>query len=170
MGAYSHDVIVLTTVPILSRYIDVTVNGVPLKAFVDSGAQMTIMSESCAERCNILRLVDRRYQGLAVGVGTQKIVGRVHMFELKIGGTTMPVSFHILKDQPMDMLLGLDMLKRHQCCINLRTNRLEIGTIDKSVPFLSEADLPEEAKPRKSLPLPGESGDFFLFVAQVKFS
>ena len=37
--------------------------------------QMTIMSRACAERNNLLRLMDRRWQGTAVGVGSAKILG-----------------------------------------------------------------------------------------------
>ena len=133
-------------------YINCEVNGVPLKAFVDSGAQNTIMTQSCAERAGIMRLIDTRYAGQAVGVGTCKILGKVHMAPLKIGGQHFNCSFTVLENsgggrgQSVEFLFGLDMLKRHQANINLKKNQLEIeggsGTI--SVPFLSEAEIPNK--------------------------
>lgn len=123
---------------VVMLYIDCQVNGHHVKAFVDSGAQMTIMSGSCAERCGIMRLVDTRWAGIAKGVGTQKIIGRVHLgiysikqmhrnllyplllhiYLYQSSNTNrksfLTTAFSILENQPMDMLLGLDLLKRHQ--------------------------------------------------------
>ncbi|XP_063716702.1 protein DDI1 homolog 2-like [Symsagittifera roscoffensis] len=127
-------------------YIDCKVNGVPTKAFVDSGAQMTIMSKACAERCNVMKLLDTRWAGVAKGVGVQKILGRAHMVQIEIAGTYLPTSFSILEDQTMDVLLGLDMLRRHQCCIDLKDNKLKFGALNIATPFLSEGELPDYAK------------------------
>jgi len=137
-------------------YINCKVNGHPVKAFVDSGAQMTIMSKACAERCGIVRLIDQRWQGMAVGVGKQKIIGRVHMGQMEIEGVFLPTSFTILEHQPMDILLGLDMLKRHQCCIDLKKNALIIGTTSTETRFLPEAELPECARLNRKRTLPDD--------------
>ncbi len=116
-----------------------------MKAFVDSGAQTTIMSAHCAERCNVMRLVDTRFvlfvsrlnahiqmiyehcrlfflcrwAGIAKGVGVQRIIGRIHMVQIQIENNFLTTSFSVLEEQPMDMLLGLDMLKRHQVSLKI---------------------------------------------------
>merc|ERR1719189_1594583 len=131
---------------VVMLYINCSVNGHPIKAFVDSGAQATIMSQAAAERCNIMRLVDKRWAGIAKGVGTQKIIGRVHMAQIQIKDDFLTSSFSILEEQPMDMLLGLDMLKRHQCTIDLKDNVLIIGSTGTKTRFLPEAELPACAK------------------------
>lgn len=127
-------------------YIKCKVNGTPIDAFVDSGAQSTIMSKACAERCNITRLIDDRWSGIAQGVGTQKILGRIHLCQVQIENDFLPSSFNVLEQQPMDMLLGLDMLKRHQCVIDLKNNILRIGTTGTETKFLNESELPAHAR------------------------
>lgn len=93
-----------------------------------------------------MRLVDRRWAGIAKGVGTQKIIGRVHIAQIQVENDFLSSSFSILEEQPMDMLLGLDMLKRHQCNIDLKENVLVIGSTGTTTKFLAEADLPECAR------------------------
>lgn len=38
---------------------------------------MTIMSAACARKCDVMRIMDTRFSGIAHGVGTQKILGEL---------------------------------------------------------------------------------------------
>eukprot|EP01031_Cornospumella_fuschlensis_P024396 gene24396-29492_t len=129
-------------------YVNIEVNGVPVKAFVDSGAQSTIMSVQCAERCGITRLIDTRFSGEARGVGTARIVGRVHIAQMKFGESVFPISITVLENNDVDFLFGLDTLRRYRCMIDLSKDVLRIEGVRgvEEVRFLSEAELPEHAR------------------------
>lgn len=122
-------------------FVPLEINGIPLKAFVDSGAQNTIISAKCAEKCRLDRLIDKRFAGVAKGIGTAQILGKIHMVQLKIGRQFFPCSLTVLEKSGVDLLFGLDMLKRHQAIIDLRENCLRIG--DEDIQFLPEKDIPD---------------------------
>lgn len=175
-------------------YVEMEVNKKPVQAFVDSGAQSTIMSKSLAERCGLLKLLDTRYQGIAQGVGTSKILGRIHAADVMIGGKYFACALTVLEDNKVDFLFGLDNLKRHQCCIDLVNDRLTLLNGEVSVPFLAESKIipnelfashllkqgekkPEERKkeeePPKPAPAAGPGGhprDKIMNLVELGFS
>ncbi|PIO70906.1 aspartyl protease, partial [Teladorsagia circumcincta] len=60
--------------------------------------------------------------------------------QVKVMDHYFPCNFDVMADREMDLLLGLNILKRHQCNLNLKTNMLEMGDGTKT-PFLSEAEI-----------------------------
>ncbi|CAJ0928556.1 unnamed protein product, partial [Mesorhabditis belari] len=122
-------------------YVNMNINGFPVKAFVDSGAQVSVMSLACAKRCDLEHLIDRRFQGTVRGVGGQQnFVGKIHMCKVQIEDHFFPCYFDVLADRDMDVLFGLNILRRHQCSIDLGQNKLIFGD-GTSTPFLGEAEV-----------------------------
>eukprot|EP00461_Guttulinopsis_vulgaris_P002042 UN02043 len=117
-------------------YVPIELNGQETIVFVDSGAQITLISYSFAKRLKIDHLIDKRFAGKAKGVGSGNLLGLIIGAQVKMGGEFFSMNLQVLDSLGNDFLLGLDNLKRYQMCINLKNNRLEFG--DKFVEFLPE--------------------------------
>jgi DNA damage-inducible protein 1 len=88
-----------------------------------------------------MHLLDDRFAGMAVGVGSSRILGRIHLADMEVGGVVLQCSFTVLEDNKVDLLFGLDNLKRHQCCIDLVSSQLHIKNGEISVPFLGDGQI-----------------------------
>ena len=73
---------------------------------------MTIMSIECAKRLGITKMIDNRWSGVALGIGKDQIFGRIHLTQIQIEDVFLQCSFTILNNQNLNILLGLDMLRR----------------------------------------------------------
>lgn len=111
-------------------YIPMLINDQSLIALVDTGAQVSIMSEQCAIRCGLQDIIDERVKHEVRGVGSQQTVGRIWMVDVIIGTHTIPCSFTILKNVDFDALFGLNLLMAHNCTINFMKKCLTIGNYD----------------------------------------
>lgn len=94
-------------------YILMEINGYKFQAFVDTGAQSTIISKKFCESIGLMKDVDHRFRGVAVGVGTSSIIGRIHTAKLKLeNGRTIECSLQVLEQIDIDFLFGIDMMKK----------------------------------------------------------
>jgi DNA damage-inducible protein 1 len=92
-----------------------------------------------------MRLLDTRFSGVAKGVGTAKILGRIHSAQMRLSKSLfLTCSFIVVEGKGSELLFGLDMLKKHRACIDLRKNALTFDDCD--IPFLAEHELPEKQR------------------------
>jgi hypothetical protein len=85
---------------IVMLYVEAKINGHTVQAFCDSGAQSTIMSHKLARSVGLADLIDDRFHGTAVGVGSSKILGKIWIVQLQLGNYFFPCSVTVLEDPP----------------------------------------------------------------------
>ena len=111
--------------------VQVEINGFSIPAVIDTGAQMSIMSEACVKRCHLHKSMETRFFGKAVGVGKSDIIGRVNHMPLRIGPLNFKSRLSVLRESRVDMLIGMDLLNKFQCEISIPENCLKLRVANK---------------------------------------
>ena len=124
----------LTSVNML--YIPAIINGIELKLFIDTGAQISIMPFEIVCNLGMEEILDYKYQGMVHGVGKQEIIGKIHFAELQLNDFLLGCSFTVLSDQD-DIILGLDMLLAHGMKVDLEKRCLILSNIE--IPFCDKS-------------------------------
>lgn len=133
-------------------YVEFEVNRHKVAAFVDSGAQSTIVGLQTAQTLGIAHLIDKRFAGVAKGVGVGTIVGRIHQAPMRVGGEYLATSLTVMANDDMPFLFGLDMMRRHQVQIDLKDNQLRFTHLTVSLPFLAPHQISSETIGRPRTP------------------
>ena len=116
------------------------VNGYTVPAIIDTGAQISIMSYGCAQRCRISGNIDTKYSGRAIGVGSSDILGRINGLSMRVGPISFDGKVSILRDSRVDFLIGLDFLKRFNCEVSFKDNALKLQVNNKmyKIPLMND--------------------------------
>lgn len=119
------------------------VNGFMIPAIIDTGAEISVMSTSCAKRCHLSGQIDTQHSGRAIGVGSSEIVGGIEGLGLRIGPLSFQNKVSILRNSHSrcDFIIGLDVLRRFQCDLSLRDRvlKLHVRGNEVRIPLLSSS-------------------------------
>jgi DNA damage-inducible protein 1 len=117
------------------------VNGFSIPAAVDTGSEITVMSTSCAKRCQILNNVDTRLASRVKGIGsTGEVIGAIKKQNFRIGPLQFNNKLEILRDSHRDLIIGLDVLQRFNGIVNLgkRLIRFDVQGSSIDVPLIQQ--------------------------------
>ncbi len=118
------DIIPESFIPVKMLYIKGKINNKELNIFVDTGAQVSIMSLSMAKELGVDYLIDHFCEGQLVGVGTKNMSGKIHYLDIQLDNFNLPCGFTIIDDNNIKIMLGLNSMLSVGCTIDLKNKKL----------------------------------------------
>ena len=127
--------------PVHMLFINLEINKNKIAALVDTGAQSSFISADLCQKCGLMNLMDKRFQGIAKGVGASRILGVIHAAEIKILDKIILARINVIENNEVGFVFGLDNLRKYNCNIDLKKNGLVFPDIGIIATFLSDGEI-----------------------------
>ena len=127
--------------PVHMLYIHVEINKHKIAALIDTGAQSSFISADFCKKCGLMNLMDKRFQGVARGVGASRILGVIHAAEIKILNKVILARINVIENNEVGFVFGLDNLRKYNCNVDLKKNGLVFPDIGITATFLSDGEI-----------------------------
>ena len=127
--------------PVHMLFINIEINKNKIQALIDTGAQSSFISADVCQKCGLFNLMDKRFQGIAKGIGASRILGVIHAAEIKIENKIILARINVIENNEVGFVLGLDNLRKYNCNVDLKKNGLVFPDIGITAKFLSDGEI-----------------------------
>ena len=105
------------------------IGDITVEMLVDTGAQSSVISAPLVTQLDLSKRLERRYQGIAAGVGRAKISGRIRNVVCAFGDGHVEflMDFMVLDIAEHLVLIGLDQLRKYKCLVDVGNGKLIFG-------------------------------------------
>lgn len=105
------------------------IGSITVEMLVDTGAQSSVLSMPIVRQLGLTNRLDRRYQGVAAGVGRARIVGNIRnvVCTFGIGHVEFLMDFIVLDVNDPLVIMGLDQMRKYNCLIDIGREKLIFG-------------------------------------------
>jgi predicted aspartyl protease len=128
-----------------SIFLNGYINGNPISFLLDTGAESSVLPFDIVEASGLHDILDRKCSGKLVGVGEDKILGRIHYVEVVLDCGVYPCSFVVCSNPNMLPILGIDMMFNLGISLDFKKRKI-IFDSNYSVDFVTKTGAMNERK------------------------
>ena len=111
-------------IPVKMLYIRGKINNKELDIFIDTGAQVSVMSLSMARELGVDFLIDHFCEGKLVGIGSKNMSGKIHYLDIQLDNFNLPCGFTIIDNDDINIMLGLNSMLSMGCILDLKNKKM----------------------------------------------
>ena len=104
-----------------------------IRFLVDTGAQVSLLPLDIVKACNLEDILDQRIAGQLKGVGSDRVMGKIHYLEVQLPCGIIPCSFTVCENNNIEPILGIDMMQQMGLVLDFKTRTIKIE--DSSIPM-----------------------------------